>query len=368
MKKLSICLLLVCAFIAAQAQEEFIIEGKVSGERTPRKIFLRYWTNHVKQETHRDSALVINGSFTFKGMVNGTMYARLSTGELFDEYPLEQSFFIEKGVTKVIWEERQRAVFSGNKTLAENDLYELQMAPYYKKNGELAKRRYEAATDNNDTAVARLDAVLKASLGESLLKGREFFAAHPDSYVSLIYMLWYLKQFEPRDLEPLLNNLSPRLHATEEWKSMTAALAIMKKTAVGATPDFTQNNTEGVGVPLSSLRGKYVLVDFWASWCVPCRKENPNVVKAYEKFRSRNFEIMSVSLDNNKENWLKAIEEDHLTWIHVSDLKGWKNDVAVEYGISSVPQNFLLDPNGRVIAKNLRGEELGKKLEELIRN
>ncbi|RZJ63815.1 MAG: TlpA family protein disulfide reductase, partial [Flavobacterium sp.] len=140
-----------------------------------------------------------------------------------------------------------------------------------------------------------------------------------------------------------------------------------RQTGIAAT-DFTQNDLNGKPFKLSSLRGKYVLVDFWASWCVPCRAENPNLVKAYQKLKDKNFEIVGVSLDQgSKDAWANAIKQDGLPWIQVSDLNGWKNEVALMYGINSVPQNLLINPQGIIIGKNLRGEELTEKLFELIK-
>jgi peroxiredoxin len=130
--------------------------------------------------------------------------------------------------------------------------------------------------------------------------------------------------------------------------------------------DFTQNDTTGKAVSLNTFRGKYVLVDFWASWCKPCRQENPNVVAAFRKFNKKNFTVLGVSLDRAREPWLQAINDDQLSWTHVSDLKYWNNEVAQKYKIQSIPQNYLIDPNGKIIAKNLRGEELQSRLCALL--
>jgi peroxiredoxin len=139
--------------------------------------------------------------------------------------------------------------------------------------------------------------------------------------------------------------------------------------AVGRpAPDFTQNDTAGRPVSLSSFRGKYVLVDFWASWCGPCRQENPTVVAAYQKFHGKGFEIIGISLDQDEKSWKKAIRTDKLTWTHVSDLKNWNNAVAKAYGVQGVPQNFLIDPQGKIVARGLRGEDLDKKLSEIYKN
>jgi peroxiredoxin len=131
--------------------------------------------------------------------------------------------------------------------------------------------------------------------------------------------------------------------------------------------EFSQNDASGKPVSISSFKGKVVLVDFWASWCGPCRAENPNVVKAYNAFKDKGFDILGVSFDSSKDKWLAAVEKDKLAWTHVSDLKGWSNAVGQKFGIRSIPQNFLLDKEGKIIAKNLRGEDLYAKLEEILK-
>lgn len=129
---------------------------------------------------------------------------------------------------------------------------------------------------------------------------------------------------------------------------------------------FVQNDTTGKPVFLANFKGKYVLIDFWASWCRPCRMENPNVVEAYNKFKNKNFTVLGVSLDRTREDWIKAIKDDGLTWTHVSDLKYWYNEVAQKYHVQSIPQNFLIGPDGKIVGKNLRGAELQSKLCELL--
>ncbi|MFT3908196.1 MAG: TlpA disulfide reductase family protein [Ferruginibacter sp.] len=169
-------------------------------------------------------------------------------------------------------------------------------------------------------------------------------------------------------MEELYNKLSDPVRTSPIGNYIAQLIGEAKKNPIGKPlADFSQPDTSGHMVSLSSLRGKYVLVDFWASWCGPCRQENPNVLSAYNRYKNKNFTVLGVSLDKAKEPWIKAINDDGLTWTHISDLKFWSNSVAQQFQIQSIPQNFLVDPSGIVIAKNLRGAALDSKLESILK-
>jgi peroxiredoxin len=168
-------------------------------------------------------------------------------------------------------------------------------------------------------------------------------------------------------LERRYQMLSPEVQQSMYGKYLQEQIDIGKVGAIGSEAlEFTQADTAGMMISLSSFKGKYVLVDFWASWCKPCRMENPNVLAAYERFKAKNFTVLGVSLDQNRASWIKAIQDDKLTWSQVSDLKFWNNEVAREYKIQQIPQNILIDPNGKIVGKNLRGADLDSRLCALL--
>jgi thiol-disulfide isomerase/thioredoxin len=193
------------------------------------------------------------------------------------------------------------------------------------------------------------------------VKTEAYINLHPKSLVSLFELSKIAGNIDTKELSTAFAGLDKSLRESAMGQQIAASIDTRLKTGIGVTAtNFTQKNGKGDDISLSSFKGKYVLVDFWASWCGPCRAENPNVVKSYNKYKDKGFVILGVSLDQDGEKWKAAITKDQLEWEQVLDLKGWQNVVAVQYGITSVPSNFLLSPDGVIIAKNLRAEELEK--------
>lgn len=375
MKKLIFTMLLLPFFAAAQ--QSYTLTGKLTELKTPAKAYIAFLKNGSWKET--DSTTIKNGSFTFKGSLDEPQNVIVAVRPINAKQASANrdyiGFILENSkVTLTGKDGIANASVNGSKAEDENKEREATVRPltnkiialqnkYGKKNKdgeyEFALEQRKKAGDSISTLVAEIKKI-----------NTTFAETHLNSYAGLLAYNYYVldSKFVASEVEPMFHRFSAQLKNSPLGKRTMEKIEIGKRRQEGSkATDFTQNDQNGKPFKLSSLRGKYVLVDFWASWCVPCRAENPNVVKAYNALKGDKFEIVSVSLDAGKEQWLAAIETDGMPWIHVSDLKYWKNEVALMYGINSVPQNILVDPNGIIVAKNLRGENLTEQLRKYIK-
>jgi peroxiredoxin len=221
-----------------------------------------------------------------------------------------------------------------------------------------------SANNTKNAAIAQLNDYLK-----------QFIQTTPNGTLAVLALGWASRSFPPAEMDSTLKNLKTRFPGNTFLADMEKASSTPPQQPdqaagsmwVGKTvPDLTMPDVNGKDVSISSFRGKYVLVDFWASWCGPCRMENPNVVKVYNEFKGKNFTVLGVSLDKEKEPWKKAIAQDHLNWTHMSDLKYWNSQAVETFGFQGIPFNVLVDPSGKVIGESLRGDELDAKLKEVL--
>ena len=325
-----------------------------------------------------DSADISSGKATLHVTIPYPVFTKLwldnrGFGYANGHWPDLLIFYMEKGTIHIRTADSvKKAVITGSKLNDEVAVYRKYVSgPVSRWEEDNASLIMAPAERRKDTAFSNL---IFADEHTTLLQldelDKQFAREHPDNYGSLEALADAGgANIDASVIGPLYDGLSDRLHHTEAGKVLAERIETARKTGIGViAPDFTQNDPDGKPVKLSDFRGKYVLLDFWASWCGPCRKENPNYVKAYQEYRDKNFTLLSVSLDRpgNKDAWVAAIKKDGLEWPQVSDLKYWFNEVAKLYDIRAVPQNFLIDPNGKIIARNLRGEDLLKKLDQLL--
>ena len=232
---------------------------------------------------------------------------------------------------------------------------------------ELRNKYYEALSSGDEVLAGSLEEEVEAAYGKIDEFQEKFIADNTSSYVAPLVLMNIHYGMEGEEIQALLNKLDPALDSSSFVREISQRARVLTSVSFGKTaPDFTQNDPNGNPVTLSSLRGNFLLIDFWAAWCAPCRNENPNVVAAYRKYHEKGFDILGVSLDQSKEQWLQAISTDQLTWTQVSDLQYWGNEVAQLYGINSIPSNLLLDREGKIIYKDLRGAALHTELEKLL--
>jgi peroxiredoxin len=359
MIKLAAAIVISLVCVAAHAAGGYRIEGDIPGLPDGTLQLKKVFDGKILDETvAKDGRFVFSKDGPFVGDKVNLAGAGIGKAEL----------YLEPGTICVQRDASGAIVATGTPSNDANQKYVAEVAPYSARINQSAA----AAKAAKDPAEKER---LQKEQSDAYAAFYEFRKAFAKKYNNTILAPEFLSagtgQLMYADFKEMIAGFDPK--APENWYTnrLKNRMEILRRTDIGqVAPDFTLPDPAGKQVALSSLRGKYVLVDFWASWCKPCREENKNVAKLYSQYHEAGFDVISVSIDDNRDKWLKAIEEDHLPWQHVSSLTGWScpvaNQMGVAYGMSGVPYTLLLDREGRVVGHNVRGEALAKKLDELL--
>lgn len=322
----------------------YTISGTVTGfaDGTPVS-FLNEKTNVPEKQ-----GVIIKGRFTIKGKMDQPGFK----GLIFNNEPPLVPLFLDNSSIKITGTKSamDKLMITGSTSHDQYKMYTDDIKPY--------EQALSPEAPYDTTSIKKISSISEA-----------FVKKYTTSFVAPLAIIRLYQATQDGVKAEALYNLLPQITQTGQLGMYVLQLiAESKINPIGSmVSDFSQIDTAGNPLKISAFRGKYVLIDFWASWCRPCRQENPNVVAAFDKFKNKNFAILGISLDQNKKAWLDAIKMDGLSWSQVSDLKGWGNEVAAIFKISSIPQNLLLDPEGRIIAKNLRGIALHGRLNAILK-
>ena len=366
MKNISFLIIVVMLFLAScTPKNQVVITGDISGLDDDVTVFLSIREN--KSWVKLDSCTIQNGKFQLKCIVDEPRlaYLMMEPQNIFSRTPL----FLEPGKMTITGNAEDAVIVVSGSKLHDEYHSVMEQSDALDVLYEKLLTEYNAAQESGNLmgmAIAKLQ--LDDIENQQVNLKKDHVKEHPASLVSLVLItseLIYYASLE--DLEMFKSQIDPSLYDTKAMKEIDTRMAVLQQYEAGQTvPDIALPDTAGVVQQLSELRGKYVMIDFWASWCKPCRMENPEIVAIYQDFHEQGFDIFAISLDNSREAWIDAIHKDNLTWTHVSELKGWNGEVSNAFCVNSIPSNLLIDPEGKIIARNVFGEELRNILEMLI--
>ncbi|HLN53180.1 MAG TPA: TlpA disulfide reductase family protein [Lentimicrobium sp.] len=358
---LFLSLAIVLASCESRKSNEFLITGHIEG-KAPEKVYLQKSVDGDFKVM--DSVLTDEGKFKFKGIIEAPemYYIGLDEGRFVGFFNEAANIEITINTDSI-----EKPLVEGSASDADYRKYTKMIDEQRSAMIGLYTQYNEAARDTDSVKMQSLETQIESLENGNKAKLITFIKDNPASYVSPYIAMRHAYELNLEELKDISATLDSKVKKSDVSKKLEDRISILDNVAIGkVAPDFTMNDPDGNPLALSSLRGNFVLIDFWASWCGPCRRENPNVVKAYKKFHDKGFEILGVSLDREKEPWLQAIKDDNLTWKHVSDLKYWNNAASQQYGVMAIPSNVLLNRNGVIIGRELRGDDLIKKLEEVL--
>ncbi len=385
MKKIILSLLAVATIVSCNkvGNNEFEIEGNASGFKDGRNVYLKMQDTVTNSLVNLDTVKIENGKFIFKGAVTEPSLHFIAIDSTENQIP----FILEEGNITVavnkdtIFKSIVGGTYSNDQLVAyskETEKIQKKVQKFQEVNREKLQQAQISADTVTMNALMKEYKTFQDQFKDVSLKHVE---DHPKSYISLFFIKQFLNDpsFDMARATKMYENLDPSLKNTKEGKSIKKSLDGLKTTEkksnvssssveIGTmAPDFSAPNTDGKETSLKSALGKLTLIDFWASWCGPCRKENPNVVALYKDFHAKGLNIIGVSLDEKADKWKEAIAKDQLTWTQISNLKGWEDPIAKRYFVDGIPATFLLDEKGIIIARDLRGAELRAKVASILK-
>jgi len=365
MKKLLFAVVAISVlFAACDTQKKYVLSGKIEGQ-SEGKIYLNI--EKGRELVKIDSADIVDGVFKLEGSVAVADLYYLQIDDKRGAIPV----FLENAPISVEanMDNLRDAKITGSVSQDLNSSFGTKMTEFKAMQKPIVTA-YKKAMSEKDEAGAEKAVKEYETLEAEKLEVVKSFVKNNANSVAASYIAYrnLLNQLEVSEMEALYNAFGEDVKASSSALAIKSKLDILKNVAVGQpAPDFTLNTPEGTPLSLSSLKGKVVVIDFWASWCGPCRRENPHMVEIYNELNPKGVEFLGVSLDKDKAKWLKAIEDDGLIWKHVSDLKYWDSAAAKLYGVNGIPATVLIDQNGTIVAKKVFGDELKAEIEKLLK-